>query len=178
MIENVCEIKNAIEAILFVAADPVPISAIKEIFSIYEDEAEKIIDQLKAERENSGILLRRVDDGYQFCTNPDYYEYVKRLIGPQRQLPLSQAALETLSIIAYKQPVTRADIENIRGVKSSSLVTALVEKGLIEKVGVKDTLGHPALLGTTKEFLIHFGLETLDDLPSLEELPKPIEHEI
>lgn len=172
------ELKSAIEAILFVAADPVPISVIKEILLISEMDAAAILEQMKEDRENSGIILRKVDDGYQFCTNPDYSEQVSMLAGPQRQQPLSQAALETLSIIAYKQPVTRGDIENIRGIKSASIVSMLIEKGLVEKVGVKDTLGHPALLGTTKGFLIHFGLETLEDLPAIERLIPPTDQEI
>lgn len=172
MIENKNEIIGAIEAILFAAGEPLPLDAITELLAISKEDLIVLLEQIKSNREemSAGIILRKVDDGYQFCTNPMYSGYVNMLLGSQRRQPLSQAALETLSIIAYKQPVTRSDIENIRGIKSSNLVTMLMEKGLIEKVGVKDTLGHPALLGTTKEFLIHFNLESLDDLPLIEPL--------
>lgn len=180
MIENKNEIIGAIEAILFAAGEPVPLDAITELVAITKDELINILEQIKSEKEEkrSGVILRKVDDGYQFCTNPNYSEYINLLLGSQRRQPLSQAALETLSIIAYKQPVTRSDIEIIRGIKSSSLVTMLMEKGLIEKIGVKDTLGHPALLGTTKEFLIHFSLESLDDLPLIEPLAEPQEQAV
>ena len=180
MNENFFNVKGAIEAMLFVAAEPIPIEALRELFSLTEIEAISLLEQMKSERdaEKSGIILRRVDNGYQFCTNPEYSEYINMLLGPQRRQQLSQAALETLSIVAYKQPVTRGEIENIRGVKSSAVVTMLLEKGLIEKVGTRKTLGHPALLGTTKEFLMHFGLEKIQDLPSIEQLQAPAKQEI
>ncbi len=180
MSENVNGIIGAIEALLFVAADPVPIEVIKELFCITEIEAISILEQMKNDKEvqKTGIILRKVAEGYQLCTNPIYSEYVSMLSTTQRRQPLSQAALETLSIIAYKQPITRSEIESIRGVKSFHVVALLLEKGLVEKVGVKNSLGHPSLLGTTDEFLMHFGLECLDDLPKVESLVIEVEHEV
>jgi segregation and condensation protein B len=115
--------------------------------------------------------VREVGGGYVLSTKPDYAPWIRKLYAPKtKTAKLSQAALETLAVVAYKQPVTRAEIEGIRGVNVDSTLKTLLEKRLVEIVGYKDVIGKPATYGTTGEFLLHFGLNTLTDLPSIEEL--------
>ena len=116
------------------------------------------------------ILLKKFGGKLQFCTNPVNAGYVEELLNPVQRKSLSQSALEVLSIIAYRQPVTRGEIEQIRGVKCDYSVMSLKQKGLIEEVGHKDVIGRPVLFGTTDLFLRHFGLSSLDDLPPQENL--------
>jgi len=163
------ETKNIIEAILFVASDPLPPKMIAEIITRDEEEVLAHLKDIKAdcERERRGFYLAEVAGGFSFATRPEYADYVAKVVKP-RLSSLSQAALETLAIIAYGQPITRSEIDEIRGVKSDSAVYTLIERGLIEEAGRKDGPGRPALFATTSGFLKYLGLKTIQDLPQLQ----------
>jgi segregation and condensation protein B len=135
-----------------------------------DDEIDVAVQEMIADMElrESGILLKRIGNRIQLCTNPKYAEHLKELFAPTVTEALTQSVLETLSIIAYRQPVTRAEIDETRGVHSNYTVSALIEKGLVEEIGHKDVLGRPALLGTTDEFLRHFGIASLNELPQID----------
>lgn len=159
-----------IEALLFVAGTPLTITEICAAADLAADDAKLALRELEAqyEREGRGLQLRFVAGGYQLCTRAEYAPYIESLLGGREKNILSQAALETLAIVAYKQPVTKHDIESIRGVRVDSVLNTLVEKRLIKEVGRKTGPGRPILYGTTREFLTNFGLEDIDDLPQLD----------
>ena len=117
--------------------------------------------------------IEEIAGGYQLFTKPEYYEWVAKLRKKSGETKLSQASLETLAIIAYKQPILRADLESIRGVQSGQIIRLLMEKDLVKVIGRDESLGHPLLYGTTKKFLEYFGLKDLQDLPKIEELEAP-----
>jgi len=167
------EIKSLLEALIFVS--PAPLS-LKKIIEVVGDgfpkkEIEAALSQLQMEYEapERGLYLQEVADGFQFRTKPRYSEWIKRLkkISPTR---LSKAALETLAIIAYKQPVTKGEVERLRGVEVDGIVRTLLEKNLIRILGRKEIPGRPILYGTTQRFLELFELKDLSSLPSLEEI--------
>jgi segregation and condensation protein B len=162
-------IKNILESILFVAGDAVEISAVAEVLEISSDElsilADNIIEEKK--RNNSGVLLTKVEDKLQLCSNPEYTQYIEKALQPVKKTRLSQSLLETLAIIAYRQPITRFEIEQIRGVKCNYSVAALIENGLILRAGRKKALGNPIMYATSEEFLRHFGITSLEEMPSL-----------
>lgn len=167
----------ALEAILFASGESVPIKDIAEALEITEEELLGLFEKLKEKYSESGIRAIRIDDELQLSTKKEYYEYVRRVTEPKRNTPLSHAALEVLSIVAYKQPVTRSQIDYIRGVDSSSSLSRLIMCGLIEQSGTSDAPGRPSLYSTTKEFLRVFGMENLEELPDLGELEKELETE-
>lgn len=160
-------LRGVVEAILFVAGDPVPVGDLAHALDLTQTEMEAALEALRDyyDLEARGLKLNRYGDGVQLSIRPEYAPYVERLLQPVQQQSLSQAALETLSIIAYRQPVTKADIEAIRGVKCDYSVQSLINKGLICDAGRKETLGRPILYETTDAFLKHFGMESLSDLP-------------
>lgn len=163
-----------IEAILFVSGDPVPVEELGEGLQLTPLEMEQILSDMgQALREDAsrGLMLQRIEDSVQLVTKPASAELVDAILTPVKKASLSQAVLETLTIIAYQQPVTRAEIEQVRGVRCEYAVSTLQKYGLIEEVGRKDTLGRPILYGTTTEFLRFFGLESLQQLPDLGALP-------
>lgn len=164
------EIKAAIEAILFMRGERVGADELVEILDVPLLELRDLMRELIGEyfQPGRGLQIMPVDDGYLMCTKSEYAEILARSVRPVRRR-LSQAALETLAMIAYQQPVTRAELEKTRGVKVDRVVTNLVERGLIEEVGVKEAVGKPILYGTTQEFLRLYGLTSLRDLPQLEE---------
>ena len=164
------EIKGAIFSTLFVSGDAIELSAFAQFWQIDIDELDIVVQEIMedCERREEGILLVRIGDKVQLCTNPKYGDTVKELLAPEERTSLTASIMETLSIIAYKQPVTRAEIDEIRGVRSNYAVATLSEKGLVRVIGRKDTLGRPALLGTTDEFLRHFGISSLDELPKID----------
>lgn len=166
-------VRSVIESILFVSDKPITAREMAEILGEPFDTkgVKKIMDELIPLYENNkgGILLREVANGYQFVTNPENAEYLKKMIDI-KPFKLSRAALETLSIIAYRQPVTKSEIEEIRGVDSSGALRVLIEKRLAKIVGKKDEPGRPFLYGTTKEFMEFFDLKSLADLPTLKDL--------
>ncbi len=160
-----------IEAILFVSGAPVDISELAAALEITELEMEGQLESLERfYKENQrGIQLARINDKVQLKTNEAYSTHINRIFQPPQKYNMSQSILETLSIIAYRQPVTRSEIEAVRGVKADYSVSALLERRLIQPVGRKDTLGRPMMYGTTEDFLRHFGLSSLEELPPLEE---------
>ena len=156
-----------IEAILFVSGDPVRVDALAHAMNLTTSELSEALAALgdHLSLENRGIQLNRSGDTIFLSICPKYAEQVEAFLQPLQKQPLSQAVLETLSIIAYRQPVTKGDIEAVRGVKCDYSVQSLLNKGFIEEVGRRETLGRPILYGTTDKFLQHFGMETLNDLP-------------
>ncbi len=167
---NKNEICGAVMATLFVAGDAIEISAFAQLLDMDEDELDVIVQEIIEEKKNreEGLLLLRLGDKLQLCTNPKYAGYIKDLLAPTEHASLSNSVLETLSIVAYKQPVTRAEIDEIRGVRSNYAVSTLTEKGLIRVIGKKDVLGRPSLFATTDEFLRHFGISSLEELPKID----------
>ena len=167
------EISPLLEALIFVSPTPLSLKKIQEVVgdSFPAKEVETALFQLVREYETPerGLYIQEVADGFQFRTKPRFSEWIKRLkkISPAR---LSKAALETLAIIAYKQPVTRGDMERLRGVEVDGIVRTLLEKNLIRIVGRKEIPGRPILYGTTQRFLELFELKNLSSLPSLEEI--------
>ncbi len=165
-------LKGRIEAILFVAGEAVAVRDLARALQTGEKEIRETINNLKDEYdfEQRGFILKRFGDKVQLATRPMYSGDVVRLLQPVQQQSLSQAAMETLAVVAYKQPVTRAEVEQIRGVKCDYSLQSLMLKGLIREAGRKDTIGRPILFCTTDEFLSHFGLEDLNGLPPM---PQP-----
>lgn len=161
------ELAKIIEAILFVSGEPVQLGAVARALEVTELEVSAAADELASDYDYNrrGICLKRFGSHIQLSTRHDYAPQIEKLLQPIQKQSLSQAALETLAVVAYKQPVTRLDIEAVRGVKCDYSVQSLMNKGLIEEVGRKETLGRPILYGTTDAFLSHFGLTSLEDLP-------------
>jgi len=170
--------KGRIEAILFVAGDAVDIRDLVRALGTDEKKVRKALQDLESEYDfnQRGFMIKRFGEKVQLATRPLYAEDVVRLLQPVQKQSLSQAAMETLAVVAYRQPVTRADVEQIRGVKCDYSLQSLTAKGLIQEVGRKETIGRPILFGTTDEFLSRFGIESLDKLPPLPE-PEPEEEE-
>jgi len=162
--------RAALEAVLFMAAEPIPTAELAEILEVTPTEADRIAADLAEAYEGRGLQLTRVAGGYQVCTRPEYGPFVAKLHKPER-FRLSRAALETLAIVAYKQPITRPEIEEIRGVNSDSPIDTLCQYQLIREAGRKDSPGRPMLYCTTDSFLGHFGLNSVADLPSIDSIP-------
>lgn len=167
---DIKEIEAVIEGMLFAAGDPVALEKIADILELDRKTARLILSNLAVSIQNSkrGILLRELDGCYQLSSRPEHYEFIRKLVEPRQKQALSQAAFETLSIIAYNQPVTRARIEMIRGVNSDSAITRLVERNLIKEAGRLDTPGKPMVYETTEEFLRSFGFKSIKELPIIE----------
>jgi len=160
-----------LEALLFVSGDAVEIQDIKEKLNVSEEELNEAFETLKKRfSEDKGIHILKYGTKLQFCSNPEYVDSVSAVINPVREKELTKAMLETLAIIAYKQPVTRGEIEELRRVDSSYVVQMLSRLNMITVVGRKDAIGKPLLFGTTDDFLRHFSLTGLNDLPEYEEL--------
>lgn len=166
-------LKGRIEAILFVAGEAVRLDELARALELPVGQVEKALEDLKNEYdyEQRGFCIKRFGRQVQLATRALYAGDVVRLLQPVQKQSLSQAAMETLAVVAYRQPVTKAEVEEIRGVKCDYSIHSLTVKNLIQEVGRKDTLGRPILYGTTEEFLSHFGLTTLDDLPPLPDAP-------
>ena len=162
-------IRGRIEAILFVAGEAVRVEELARALEIGMDELEKELSALRDEYDfaQRGFCLKRYGHHVQLATRAMYAQDVVRLLQPVQKQSLSQAVLETLAVVAYRQPVTKAEVEQIRGVKCDYSIHSLVSKNLIAEVGRKDTLGRPILYGTTEEFLSHFGIESLEELPPM-----------
>ena len=160
-------IKYAIEGILFAAGEPVKASKLAVVLDSDIDTVKNAVDELKNEyNENKrGFSIIDIMDGYQICSRPEYYAYIQEILGDQRNQPLSNAAMEALAIIAYRQPITKGQIERIRGVNSDGCVNRLYERGLIDEAGRLDAPGRPILYVTTDTFLRCFGLSSPDELP-------------
>jgi segregation and condensation protein B len=165
----------ALEAILFVAGEPVNLPDLRKALDVEAGKLDELLDALNVEYVNAGRGLRVMRHGeqVQLVSAPHVAVYIERYIGTQSGSKLSAAALETLMVVAYRQPVTRSGIEAVRGVDSSGVINTLQGRGLIEEVGRAESIGHPALFGTTVEFLHQFGLNSLNDLPHVEGLSQP-----
>lgn len=164
-------LRSIIEALLFISDQPLPVSKIAEVIELDEKEVKEIVEDLANEyrRAERGFQLREVAGGYRFYSHPAYAPYIERLILSYDHRRLTQAALECLSIIAYKQPVTRADLAAIRGVNSDGVVNTLLNRGLLKELGKQESPGQPILYGTSDRFLESFGLRSLNELPPLDE---------
>ena len=166
-------LSGRIEAILFVAGEPVRVEELAKALNVTVRQVENELTKLRDEYDfnQRGFTLKRFGHQVQLATRALYATDVVHLLQPVQKQSLTQAAMETLAVIAYKQPVTRAEVEQVRGVKCDYSVQSLMKKELIMEVGRKETLGRPILYGTTENFLAHFGLSTLDDLPPMPEIP-------
>ena len=158
-----------IEAIMFAYGDPISIDKLSEASGIDNETTIKLIDQLERRYNvnESGLRIIRVNDGFQITTRTEYADSIKKAMETRRQQPLSQAAMETLSIVAYNQPVTKAFVEQVRGIDSSSVVNTLVERNLLEEAGRLDLPGRPVAYRTTDTFLRCFGISRIEELPAL-----------
>lgn len=172
---NVKELEGIIEAILFTMGDSVEVSKIAKAIEQDVDTTKKLIRNMmdKYEQEDRGMRILELEDSFQMCTKKEMYEYLIRIAKQPRKYVLTDVVLETLSIIAYKQPVTRYEIEKIRGVKSDHAVNKLIEYDLVTEVGRLDAPGRPILFGTTEEFLRRFSVQSVDELPGIN--PEKIE---
>ena len=169
-------IRAAVEAILFAAGGSVEASRLAAALELETGEMEDILRrmELRYEEEDRGIRLLELEGAWQLCTKKEYYGDLIRVVKQPKKYTLTEVLLETLSIVAYKQPVTKLEIEKIRGVKSDHAVNKLVEYGLVEETGRMEAPGRPLLFGTTEEFLRRFSVHSLDELPTLNE--EQIEH--
>ena len=169
-------LESAIEAILFTMGDSVELGKIASAIEHDEETTRKIVHQMmdKYQAEDRGIQIVELEDSFQLCTKKQNYDYLIRIAKQPRRYVLTDVLLETLSIIAYKQPVTKLEVEKIRGVKSDHAVNKLVEYNLACEVGRLDVPGKPILFGTTEEFLRRFSIQSVDDLPVLN--PEQVEH--
>lgn len=169
------ELKSLVESLLFVADRTVTVDSLATALDVSVEDAETALLALEAEyQEGRGFRIQRKGDRLQLVSAPEAGPQIQRFLGLDISGRLSSAALETLSIVAYRQPVTRAQVEAIRGVNSDSVLRSLVRRGLLEEVGRAQTAGLPILYGTTFEFLKQFGLQTLDDLPDWHEIDREI----
>lgn len=165
------EVSAACEAILFASGDSVSVSRLSELLNIDKKIIEDAMSRLIPEYENNpwgGLLIRKIDDAYIMCTKPGMKKVLERLFSPKMHPPLSQASYETLAVIAYNQPVTRAQVEAVRGVSSDSIISRLLDRGWICESGYLDAPGRPTLFSTTEQFLLEFGIGSVDELPSME----------
>lgn len=166
--------RSLLEAMLFLSNEPLQFSSVKRVVDLSEEEFKKIMFELMTEYNNreGGIIIAEVAMGYQMVTNPKYGSMIKMFKGVQASNKLSVAALETLAIIAYKQPIIKAEIERVRGVNSDGVIKTLLDKRLIKIIGKKDAPGRPLYYGTTQEFLQYFGLKDLTELPTVKDLSR------
>ncbi|MEZ8219865.1 segregation and condensation protein B [Candidatus Fervidibacteria bacterium JGI MDM2 JNZ-1-D12] len=163
------QLRKALECVLFMATKPLPLEEVARILQVPLDEALMLLNELAVEYERrSGLAIVEVAGGWRMVTRPEFAPYIARLHPPQR-IRLSRGSLEVLAIIAYHQPITRPEIEQLRGVDSSAAIQSLLEHGLIQVVGYKETVGRPRLYATTQKFLELFGLRSLEELPPLRE---------
>jgi segregation and condensation protein B len=165
------ELKSITEALIFVADEPISAKTIADVVKVDRAAVEKAITELTADYEEGkgGLQLREIAGGWQIATRPEFHEQVRAYLKSKPSAKLSLASLETLAVIAYKQPVTVPEILEIRGVQSPSAIKTLLDKRLIIAKGRKETVGRPMMYGTSKEFLIQFGLKDLSELPSMED---------
>jgi len=165
------ELKSMAEALIFVAEEPISAKSIADVLKIERSALESAINDLAKEYEerNGGLQLREIAGGWQIATRPEHHEQIRAYLKSRPSAKLSLASLETLAVIAYKQPVTVPEILEIRGVQSPSAIKTLLDKRLIVAKGRKETVGRPMMYGTSKDFLIQFGLKDLTELPSIED---------
>jgi segregation and condensation protein B len=165
------ELVSICEALIFVSEEPIPVKALADLLREERGWVQVAVEELAKEfnERNGGMMLREVAGGWQFATRPEHHEHIRAFLKSKPSAKLSLAALETLAVIAYKQPVTVPEILEIRGVQSSSAIKTLLDKRLIVAKGRKETVGRPMMYGTSKEFLLQFGLKDLNELPNVED---------
>jgi segregation and condensation protein B len=170
-VRSIAELMSVIEALIFVSDEPLSVKALADLLKEDRGWVEMAIEELAKEfnGRGGGLMLREVAGGWQFVTRPEHHEHVRAFLKSRPSAKLSLAALETLAVIAYKQPITVPEILEIRGVQSSSAIKTLLDKRLIIPKGRKETVGRPIMYGTSKEFLLQFGLKDLTELPSIED---------
>ena len=173
------ELKSIVENVLLAADQPINAGELFKIFldGTDKDQLQSILDELKEEYSSRNLQVTEVADGYQLCTRHEYNDYIRKFLKLDRSTRLSQPSLDTLSIIAYKQPLTRQEVDEIRGVDSSGVIKTLLEKKVIGPAGRKKVPGRPIMYRTTQKFLEYFGLKDLSDLPTLEDLREVLEGE-
>ena len=169
------KMEAVIEAILFTMGEAVELERLAKALELEKEEVKKLIQNLmeRYKEEDRGIQLIELEGSYQLCTKKEYYEYLIRIAKQPKKAVLTDVALETLSIIAYKQPITKMEIEKIRGVKCDHAINRLMEYNLIKELGRLEAPGKPILFGTTEEFLRNFGVQSLEELPSV----NPVQYE-
>lgn len=169
------KMKSALESMMYVWGEPLSVKDAASVLETDRKTARELFRELKKEyeQEGRGIRIRQVNDSFQFVTYEENEDYIEKLCRPVKVKRLSQAALEVLAIIAYRQPVTRAEIDAIRGIKSDRVIDGLMNRSLVEVCGKSEGIGRPNLYGTTDEFLKNFGFETLKDLPEIEGFNEP-----
>ena len=169
------EIPQILEAILFVAGEPVAVADLAQALEVSEMEIMHAVEALERECERRGVTVHRYGDHLRMETRPEYAPYVERLLQPVQRQTLSQTAMETLAVIAYRQPVTKGEVEQVRGVKCDYSVQSLLHKGLIKEAGRKEALGRPILYATTDRFLEHFGISDIRELPPLPDVQEKVD---
>lgn len=164
-------IKSALESMMFVWGEPLDVKTAADVVDMPWKEVYDLFMELQDEYEayERGLRIRRVDKSFQIVTYSENYEYIRKLCTPVKKRKLTQSALEVLAIIAYRQPVTRGEIESVRGIKCERVIDRLVQKGLVKEAGRSSSLGRPILYATTDEFLRYMDIESIDDLPQLED---------
>lgn len=169
-------IKSAFESMLFVWGEPLDVKIAADVFNMNWKDAYDYFLELKEEyeQEGRGIKIVEINKSFQFITNSDNAAYIERLCTPVKEKKLSQSALEVLAIISYKQPITKGEIDSIRGIKCDRVIDGLVKKELIEEKGRSTAIGRPILYGTTDKFLKHFGFETINDLPEIDNIESAV----
>jgi segregation and condensation protein B len=175
------EVRAVLEALIFASPQPITAREITQVMQGVPKEAwSQAMEEIRADyaRDGRGLQLVEVAGGYQITTRPEYNDWIRELLDPKAPTRLSIQALETLAVIAYKQPVTLPEVIELRGVKSGGVLKTLLEKRLIRIVGRKEVVGRPMLYGTTKEFLLHFGLKDLAELPKIEEFAEVLGEEV
>ena len=165
--ENKLYYKGLLESLVFLSSEPIKLTSLADSAGIEKSLARELLDEiiLEFQERNGGFLLKEIAGAYQFYTNEIYFKTLGTIFKEKRRETLSKSTLDSLAIIAYKQPITLPEIDDIRGVSSRAMVTTLIAKKLIKPIGQKEVPGRPTLYGTTSEFLIHFGLNKLSDLP-------------
>jgi segregation and condensation protein B len=168
---DMSELVSVVEALIFVADEPITAKLLAEVLGEEKQAVEAAVEQLKQEYEHreSGLQIREIAGGWQIATRTEFHEEVRKFLRTRPSAKLSLASLETLAVIAYKQPVTVPEILEIRGVQSASAIKTLLDKRLIVAKGRKETVGRPMMYGTSKDFLLQFGLKDLTELPSIED---------
>lgn len=172
--------KSAVESMMFTWGEPLEAKMAADVLNITKEEAYELFKELQAEyeQEGRGIVIREVNKAFQFVTREENADYVRRLCTPVKAKKLSQSALEVLAIIAYKQPVTKGEMEAIRGIKCDRVVEGLMKKNLVEEVGRSTAIGRPLLYGTTDTFLKNFGFASLKELPDIEDIESVLNDEL
>lgn len=165
-------IKSAFESMMFTWGEPLDVKAAADVFNISKEEAMECFRELQKEyeQEGRGIVIRQINQAFQFVTREENADYIRALCTPVKAKRLSQSALEVLAIVAYKQPVTKGEIEAIRGIRCDRVMEGLLKKDLVCEKGRADTIGRPILYGTTDAFLQHFGFSSIKDLPEIEDI--------